>query len=116
MNKELRKAKIKEFHFVPLKRKEMEKIYKESRCVLDSAQDDQFGLTIRTIEALGAKKKLITTNKDVINYDFYCAENIYIYDGKIDLEDVFFKEEFKEIDKEIYEKYSLKNWLDEIVR
>ena len=116
MNKELRKAKYSEFHFKPINGKEMNDIYEFSRCVLDSAQAGQLGLTIRVLEALGAKKKLITTNEDIINYDFYRPENIYIYDGKIDLEDVFFKEEYKEIEKDIYEKYSLRNWLKEIIK
>lgn len=115
MNKELRKAKYHEFHFAPLRGKEMNDIYESSRCVLDSAQAGQVGLTIRVIEALGAKKKLITTNEDIVNYDFYCPENVYLYRGNIDLNDVFFKEEYREVDRNIYEKYSLRNWLREIL-
>lgn len=115
MNIELRKAHYKEFHYVPLKGKEMDSVYEASRCVLDSAQAGQLGLTIRVIEALGAKKKLITTNEDVVNYDFYRPENIYVYKGKIDLGDIFFEEDYKEVDQEIYEKYSLRSWLKEIV-
>lgn len=115
MNNELRKAKYNKFHYVPLKGKDMNDVYETSRCVLDSAQDGQLGLTIRVLEALGAKKKLITTNEDVINYDFYKPENIYVYEGKIDLENVFFTHEYKEISKEVYEKYSLRSWLKEIL-
>lgn len=115
MNNELRKAKYNEFHYVPLKGKDMNDVYETSRCVLDSAQDGQLGLTIRVLEALGAKKKLITTNENVINYDFYQPENIYVYDGKIDLENVFFTHEYKEVSEEVYEKYSLRSWLKEIV-
>lgn len=116
MNKELRGAKYKEFHYTPLKEKEMDEVYKSSRCVLDSPQAGQCGLTIRVLEALGAKKKLITTNKDVVNYDFYCPENIYVYEGKIDMNNVFWGAEYKEIDEKIYKKYSLKNWIKEIVK
>lgn len=115
MNKELRDAKYSEFHYVPLKGKEINDIYEQSRCVLDSAQDGQLGLTIRVLEALGAKKKLITTNKDVVNYDFYKPENIYVYKGKIDLDNVFFKSEYKDVERAVYEKYSLRSWLKEIV-
>lgn len=115
MNNELRKAKYNEFHYVPLKGKDMNDVYETSRCVLDSAQDGQLGLTIRVLEALGAKKKLITTNEDVINYDIYKPENIYVYEGKIDLENVFFTHEYKEVSKEVYEKYSLRSWLKEIL-
>lgn len=115
MNKELRGAKYSEFHFEPLTGQKMNDVYETSRCVLDSAQAGQLGLTIRVLEALGAKKKLITTNKDIVNYDFYRPENIYVYEGHIDLDNVFFKEEYKEVDKEIYEKYSLRSWLKKIV-
>ena len=115
MNNELRKAKYNEFHYVPLKGKDMNDVYETSRCVLDSAQDGQLGLAIRVLEALGAKKKLITTNEDIINYDFYQPENIYVYDGKIDLKNVFFTHDYKEVNEQVYEKYSLRNWLKEIV-
>ena len=37
---------------------EMNNVYEKSRCVLDSAQDGQLGLTIRVLEAIGAKRKL----------------------------------------------------------
>jgi hypothetical protein len=114
-NKELRYAKYSEFHYVPLKGKEMNDVYEGSRCVLDSAQDGQLGLTIRVLEALGAKKKLITTNEDIVNYDFYRPENIYVYDGKFDLDDVFFKSEYLDVDEKIYSYYSLRNWLEEIL-
>lgn len=114
-DKELRNAHYREFHFTPLSQSEMEKIYTKSRCVLDSAQAGQLGLTIRVLEALGSKKKIITTNEDIVNYDFYCPENIYLYDGKIDMDAPFFKCPYKDIEREVYEKYSLRNWLSEIL-
>ncbi|OAA86966.1 hypothetical protein [Clostridium ljungdahlii] len=110
-NMELRKAQYNEFHYTPLNGEEMDKLISQSRCILDSAQAGQVGLTIRVLEALGAKKKLITTNEDIKNYDFYQEENIYVYDGKFDYNSVFFSQDYKSIAKEIYEKYSLKNWL-----
>ena len=115
MNVEFRDAKYSEFHFTSIEGEKMNDIYENTRCVFDSPQSGQNGLTIRVLEALGAKKKVITTNADIKNYDFYCPENIYVYDGKFDLEDVFFKENFKEIDDSIYEKYSLKHWLRRMI-
>lgn len=115
MNKELHKASISEFHFKPLKGQEMNDIYEESRCVLDSAQDGQQGLTIRTIEALGAKKKIITTNEDIVNYDFYKKENIYVYRGQFDYSSEFFTLPYHDVEQGIYDKYSLRNWLAEIL-
>ena len=112
---ELRKSRMKEFHFDPLKGIDMERVYKNTRCVLDSAQAGQMGLTIRVVEALGAKKKMITTNEDVKNYDFYRPENIYIYNGTIDLNNVFFSNPYVDIDPVTYKKYSLESWLKEII-
>lgn len=114
-NKELRKAHYKEFHYIPLDASEMDEVMTQSRCVLDSAQAGQVGLTIRAIEALGAKKKLITTNPDILNYDFYREENVYVYNGEFDLEAPFFKERYKEIESQVYEKYSLRNWLQRLL-
>lgn len=114
-NKEMRWAKYSEFHFVPLEEKHFDEIYANSKCILDSAQKGQTGLTIRVIEAIGAKKKLITTNPDVVNYDFYCPENIYLYTGSFDYSSPFFTLPYKMLDKEIYEKYALRNWLKELL-
>ena len=116
INPEFKNAKYKEFNFVSLKGEKIEQLFRESRCILDSPQAGQNGLTIRTIEALGAKKKLITTNENIKVYDFYKEENIYIYNGNIDMENIFFKEAYVDIEKDIYEKYSIKNWLKEILK
>lgn len=90
-------------------------IFKKSKCILDSPQCGQSGLTIRTIEALGAKRKLITTNADIIHYDFYCENNILIYDDSFDVRSAFFSTDYKDLPEEIYSKYSLNNWLKSIL-
>ena len=114
-NPELKYAEKSEFHFVPIKGKKMDDLIAQSRCILDSPQEGQLGLTIRVLEALGANKKLITTNEDIVNYDFYKPENIYVYDGKFDFESVFFKSEYVQSDENVYKKYSLENWLKKIL-
>ena len=73
---------------------------------------NQNGLSMRTFECLGYSKKMITTNQNVVNYDFYRQENIYVYDGKeIDFNDIFFNSEYKELEKEIVDKYYIENWI-----
>lgn len=114
-NPELKNAKYSEFHYIPIKGPEMDKLLTESKCVLDSAQDGQMGLTIRVLETLGAKRKIITTNQDVVNYDFYREENVYVYNGEFDLNAPFFKKPYKEIEDNIYERYALRNWLKELI-
>ena len=109
-------AKLSDFKNEKLNEETIVKIIKKSRCILDSPQDGQEGLTIRTIECLGAKKKLITTNSDIKNYDFYKEENIYVYEGEFDFKSKFFTYPYCEIEERIYEKYSLKNWLKTILK
>lgn len=82
-----------------------------SRCVLDAPQAGQTGLTIRTIECLGAKRKLVTINTDIVNYDFYREANILVYSDRINFEGAFFTKQYEELPDEIYENYSLHHWL-----
>ncbi|MEQ6996724.1 hypothetical protein ABQE21_01510 [Enterococcus casseliflavus] len=114
-NKLFKKASINEFNYIPLAKNEVSEVYANSSCILDSAQDNQNGLTIRIIEALGAKKKVITTNENVKEYDFYKEENIYIYNGQIDFDSKFFNEPYSDVEASIYESYSLESWLKKII-
>lgn len=111
LSKEYKKAKYKDFESKKLSFDEVMNVLMESRCILDAPQAGQTGLTIRTIECLGAKRKLITTNKDVKKYDFYNPRNIYVYDGEIDPNNEFFENDYEEVDEKIYKKYSLVNWI-----
>lgn len=52
----------------------------KSKFILDSNAPHQDGLTARFMWALGAGKKIITTNKAVRNYDFYSPNQIYVID------------------------------------
>ena len=114
-DKEMISAKYSEFHFTPLPTDLFDDIYMHSMCILDSPQAGQTGLTIRALEALGAKKKLITSNEDIVNYDFYRPENIYVYKGTFDYSDPFFTKPYREIPSEIYKKYSIRNCLETIL-
>ena len=110
-DKEFKNAKYKYFQNKKLTTEQIIEIFSESGCILDAPQSGQTGLTIRTIECLGAKRKLITTNSDIKNYDFYNEQNILIFNGEIDPESSFFKNGYKDIDENVYKKYSLQNWL-----
>ena len=116
-SKEYKKIKLKDLYINKMPKSELMEVFENSKCILDAPQDGQNGLTIRTIECLGAKRKLITTNEDIKNYDFYCEENILIYDGnRKNINNSFFIKPYKEIPVEVYEKYSLKNWLKIILK
>lgn len=114
LNQEFKDARYSEFHFESVKAEQMDELLTQSRCVLDSAQQGQTGLTIRVFETLGAKRKIITTNQDIVNYDFYRPENVYVYEGSFDYSSPFFTEAYKEIENRVYERYSLSSWLKEL--
>lgn len=116
-NKKFRTAKMEDFKFTPLSRTEILSKYAQSIAQIDLHDPLQTGLTMRTIETLGAKRKLITTNKDVVNYDFYRKENILVVekDNPI-VTDEFINRPWAEIPDDIYKKYSISSWLNIIFR
>lgn len=114
-NSNFRSSTIKEFNFRPLSKTELLKRIDSSRVVLDIQHPSQTGLTMRVIEMLGAKKKIITTNKDIVNYNFYRANNVlYIDRENPKLNISVFESDYLELEKEIYFEYSLLGWLEEV--
>lgn len=116
-NKHFKDVTRKDVCFEKLPFKTTYSIYAGSTCVMDVESSTQTGLTMRTIEMIGLRKKLITTNKDIVNYDFYNENNIMVVDRmdfKIDKE--FFNKPYVELGSEIYEKYSLTGWINNILR
>ena len=108
-------GKLSEFSFSSLSQDKIIDVFDNSKVVLDINHPSQFGLTMRTIECLGAAKKLITTNKNIKDYDFYNPNNILIIDREnINIDMSFFEKEYEGLSSEIYEKYSLNSWLKNI--
>ena len=63
------------------------------------------------------KRKFITTNKDIVNYDFYNSNNILVIDRKNPIIDFdFLMTPYEELDENIYYKYSLENWILEVLK
>ena len=86
-----------------------------SRILIDVHHPKQTGLTMRMLESIGAQKKIITTNPDVKNYDFYREENILIVDRENPkIPEDFLKQPYQPIGEEIYSQYSLRMWVKEI--
>lgn len=88
----------------------------ESEILLDVIRKNQTGLSFRFFDALALDKKIITTNRTVTEYDFYNPNNILVIDeNKIDIPDSFLNTEYQKIPDDIYNKYTLKNWINTIL-
>ncbi len=112
LTNELNGISIKDISFRPMASKDVINILGDAHVVIDIEHPNQNGLTMRTIEMLGMQKKIITTNKNVIEYDFYDPINILIIDRKDPSIDVsFLRSEYQPVDTKIREKYSLSSWL-----
>ena len=115
LDNSFKSTRMNDFHYTRLDKKEVLRNVKRSRISLDFQHPDQTGLTIRCIEMLGAKRKLITTNSEIKTYDFYNANNILVIDNKtFSLDKNFVTSSYKNIDKSIYERYSIQSWINDI--
>lgn len=114
-SKYFKNVKMSDVSFKQIPFKDLYKIYSESRCIVDIESIGQHGLTMRSIEMLGLKRKLITSNKDIVNYDFYDPDNILVIDrNNPKIDNKFFSRPYKELSDEIYKKYSLESWLQNV--
>lgn len=89
---------------------------RSARAIIDLPHPSQAGLTMRAIESIGANRKLITTNPNVRNYDFYHPDNIQIIDGDAPCIDPKFLNTFgTPVRQEISERYTLRAWALEVI-
>ncbi len=83
--------------------------------VLDIQHPQQTGLTMRTFEVLASGKKLITTNKNIINEPFFDPTLIEIIDRENPKpNNLFFKTNVNKMPDSFFEQYSCKGWLLDI--
>lgn len=113
---EFRDAKKRDFSFGKASSQEISHVVDESRVVLDIQHPKQTGLTMRTIEMVGMNKKLVTTNAEIKEYDFYNPNNILVIDRNIiNISDEFLLTKYVPLDANTYEKYSITVWIEDIL-
>lgn len=104
------------FSYTPMQRDQVRGVFARSRAFLDIEHDQQTGLTIRTFEALGARKKLLTTNPDICNYDFYDPSNILVLDRRVPVFDPdFLTAPVRELPPNLRQRYSVNGWINEVL-
>ncbi|CAG8871261.1 hypothetical protein PS627_04374 [Pseudomonas fluorescens] len=116
INPGFRSAKLADFRFDPLTKADVQRVFFGSAAVLDIEHPRQTGLTMRTLETLGARKKLVTTNASVKSYDFFSPNNICVIDRKDPVvPSDFLQTPYIDVEPAIYQRYRLEGWLDEIL-
>ena len=114
--KEFFNTKISDFDLKKKDSEEIASIVENSKIMLDIQHPKQTGLTMRTIEMVGMNKKLITTNTSIKNYDFYNPRNISVIDRKnVVIDSEFLNTSYEPLPEEMYHKYSLQNWIFEVL-
>lgn len=103
--------------FISLPKSKVIEYIGQSSIIVDIQHPKQTGLTMRTIEVLGANRKLITTNDQINRYDFYNSSNILIADRSNPVvNDCFLQSGYVKPDISVYEKYTLEKWVFDVLK
>lgn len=106
---------IGEVHFTPISLEDTLSVLNESKVILDINYTAQKSLSTRAYEAMAAKRKYITTNSEVITYDFYNPQNIAVIDiNEPIIPKAFLDSPFAEIPAEILYHYSVAGLIDNL--
>ncbi|MDR6968284.1 hypothetical protein J2X31_002301 [Flavobacterium arsenatis] len=83
-----------------------------AKVILDFLQAGQAGQTIRPMESIFLKRKLLTNDTTIVHMPFYDRNNIFIL-GLDNLDDLynFINSPYKDIDKSILDYYNFENWI-----
>lgn len=88
---------------------------KRSGILLEIVQPGQTAISMRTAEAMFFSKKLITNNPEIVNYDFYCENNIFLLPQNMETLTserlrAFLEKPFVPYSKEVLDAYSFEHW------
>lgn len=112
-DKSFKTIDLKNLNFKSLKLTDILELYSNSRIILDVHHPDQRGITMRTIEAIGAGKKVITTNKQIESYSFFDKNNFFVIDRKKPkIPQHFLKSKYIPLSVKDLDDLSLKGWLN----
>lgn len=115
-SKKFRNVPISDVSFTPLERNEYESVQSSSEISIDICHPNQTGLTMRTIEALGDQKKIITNNAAITLYDFFDPKNCYVVEDKFPsgLRE-FIEADYNPVDESIVYSYHIDSWIEKLL-
>jgi hypothetical protein len=109
-------ASEREFIFTPLGREVIIRLVARAKIAVDIERPVQAGFTMRMIEMMGSQRKIITTNPNIVNADFYHPHNVAVIDRlNPTMSNAFLDTPFAPLRDDILHRYSLDGWLDEIL-
>jgi hypothetical protein len=115
-NATYRRTDPRDFIFKPIPKSEVQALIGRAKVVLDIERDVQTGFTMRTIEMLGASRKLLTTNPSIVKADFYDPANqCYVDRENSVIDPEFLDTPWQPQDPALLRYYSLSGWLDEVL-
>lgn len=106
---------VKRVNFKPISVSDTIDLLNKSRAIVDINYTTQTSLSTRAYEAMAARRKYVTTNPAVKNYDFYNPNNILV----IDLQNPviprdFFCTPFELVAKDVLERYSVRGVVQDL--
>ena len=117
--------------FAPFEAEYIRNLCLSSKAVVDFAQENQQGLTMRTMETLGIKRKLVTNNIYLKDYEFYNEDNAMVmedlpakadnaeatgdYSAFVLPDNTWLDKPYVE-NEETRKKYSVHAWLDNLFK
>ena len=116
--KKYNKYELQETTNMFLKYEDIQRIILESKCILELQMEGQSGCTLRTLESTFLNRKLITNNKDIVNYDFYNPNNIFVIENADDFKDrfndilKFMRSPYQKLPDMVKNNYKFCKWLE----
>lgn len=106
---------IKKVHFKPISVLETVEVLNDARAIFDINFTSQKSLSTRAYEAMAARRKYITTNPEVRNYDFYNPNNIAVVDMEhFNLPEDFLTTPFEPVPEAMLYRYSVSGLVDDL--
>ena len=105
-----------EFIFVPIETSQLLSLLGRTKIVIDIERTVQTGFTMRPIEMMAARRKIITTSTRIVDADFYRPSNALVIDRRNPvIPKEFLDTKFEALPAHVMYKYSLDTWVDEVL-
>lgn len=108
---------FKEISLTPISITDTIDILNKTKCILDVNPPYQTSLSTRAHEAMAARRKYITTNKHIKDYEYYNPNNVLVVDiNNPIIPKEFLETPFEPVSEQIMHKYSVRGLVDDLFK